>query len=90
MFKIVTPELALYDAPDAPASGLAELDMDIDGLSDIVDEEEEGIDLEEGAEVAIATPGTIITSSALFMRCVLLPPPPLTLPRVPPLAGPSR
>lgn len=75
MFKIVTPELALYDATDAPASGLAKLGMDIDGLSDVVDEEEEGFDLEEGAEVAIATPGTIITSSALFMRCVLLPPP---------------
>ena len=77
MFKITTPQLAVYDAPPSPPSALALLGMDVDGLSDLEhDAEEDGIDLEDGAEVVVATPGTVITSSALFMRSV---PPPCRL-----------
>lgn len=74
MFKITTPQLAVYDAPPSPPTVRASLGMDVDGLSDHEheDDEHEGIDLEDGAEVVVATPGTIITSSALFMRFVRL------------------
>jgi len=74
MFKITMPQLAVYEAPPSPPSTFASLGMDVDGLSDHADaehDEENGIDLEEGAEIVVATPGTVITSSALFMRSVL-------------------
>lgn len=93
MFTITTPHLALYDAPPTPPSVAAELGMDVDGLSDLdyngEHDDDDGIDLEDGAEVVVATPGTVITSSALFMRCVSCLPPAARLPELPLHSTPS-